>query len=323
MKKILYILFNLSAVQLIFIPTILSAQPLQFELQPEAFPVTLNGWEMFSPWAGGMDATTPELCDIDADGDLDLFMGKEQSYISYFENIGNPDSANFKYITYNLDSMYMPYGGIDNPTDIDFADINSNGKYDAFVGGAYVFLYYNNGTEYSPNFIGVYDTLYDISLNFINGTHVALEDIDLDGDFDLFAGHYSGYIKYYENIGTSTDYSFQLISSDWWNTFTSQGYSDPCFGDLDTDGDLDLLVGTGQGKIYYYRNDGTPQVPQMTYITSNFCNIDVGEDASPELADLDGDGDLDLLVGRDSGANESAMTQGDVYYYENIGTPQN
>ena len=314
MRKIILVLFCA--------PVLLTAQPLQFELQPGAFPASINGWQMYQPWAGGMDDTTPELCDIDNDGDLDFFCGSSQSYISYFENKGNINFANFQYITYNFDSLYMPYGGIDNPTDIDFADINGDSMYDAFIGGAYVFLYYNNGTANSPNFIGIYDTLYDISLNIINGTHVSLIDIDQDGDYDLFAGHYTGYIKYYENIGTSTNYAFQLVSSNWFNTYTSEGYTDPCFADLDADGDLDLLVGTGQGKIYYYQNQGTAQNPQMVLITNNFCNIDVGEDASPELADIDGDGDLDLLVGRDSGTNESAMTQGDVYYYENIGTPQ-
>ena len=315
MRKIILIL--------LCVPVLATAQPLQFELQPEAFPVELNDWLMYSPWAGGMDDTTPEFCDIDADEDLDLFMGKAQSYISYFENIGNPVSAQFQYISDCYDSMYMPYATNIDPSDINFADINGDDKYDAFIGGAYIYLYYNIGTISQPLFSNIYDTLRDITSEIIIGTHVDLEDIDQDGDYDLFAGHYSGYIRYYENIGTSTNYVFQLISSNWFNTYTSQGDADPCFGDLDADGDLDLLVGTGEGKIYYYENQGSAQVPQMVYVTDNFCNIDVGEDASPELKDIDGDGDLDLLVGRDSGTNESAMTQGDVYYYENIGTPQN
>jgi hypothetical protein len=206
-------------------------------------------------------------------------------------------------------------------SDINLADIDFDGDFDAFVGGSYISLYYNLGTLNQPNFSIEPDTLFDINLNIINGTHVALVDIDQDGDYDLFAGHYSGYIKFYENVGTPTNYAYQLISSNWFNTYTSQGYADPCFGDIDADGDLDLLVGTGQGKVYYYQNQGSAQIPQMVYMTNNFYNIDVQEDASPELTDIDGDGDLDLFVGRDAQFGQSP-TQGDIFFYENIGTPQ-
>ena len=64
MKKIIYLF--------IFLPVILQAQELLFELQPEAFPVELNGWQMYSPWAGGINYSTPKLCDLDNDIDLDL-----------------------------------------------------------------------------------------------------------------------------------------------------------------------------------------------------------------------------------------------------------
>jgi hypothetical protein len=151
---------------------------------------------------------------------------------------------------------------------------------------------------------------------------MAIADIDADGDYDLFAGtYYAGGITFYENVGTPENYQFITITQNWQGIQITQGKGDPYFGDLDADGVLDLLVGTGQGKIYYYENQGTAQVPQMVLITDNFCSIDVQDDASPELADIDGDGDLDLFVGRDSEGGQSP-TQGDVFFYENIGTPQ-
>jgi hypothetical protein len=37
---------------LLFIPTLLLAQDFEFQFEPEAFPVEINGWQPFSPWAG-------------------------------------------------------------------------------------------------------------------------------------------------------------------------------------------------------------------------------------------------------------------------------
>jgi hypothetical protein len=174
------------------LPGLLWAQALEFELQPEAFPVEISGWQPFCPWAGGMDDTTPKLCDLDSDGDLDFFMGDQHGYIDYFQNVGTPSSPDFQYVTYFYDSLLNYYGNMLEPSDINFADIDGDGLLDAFVGGAYVFLHYNHGSATQPNFYGAPDTLFDLSGNVINGTHVALADVNADGKMDSFAGHYSG-----------------------------------------------------------------------------------------------------------------------------------
>ena len=315
MKKILYTLF-------ILIPSILFAQPLQFELEPEAFPAEINGWQMYSPWAGGMDATTPELCDLDSDGDYDFFTGSEINWYWYFENIGNSASPSFKYVSSYFDSLY-PFSLTGVYSSIDFCDIDADGDFDAFLCNGSIGLAINQGNNSQYNFAPT-DSLFDQNGQLLYGTHVAAADIDADGDYDLFGGNsYAGNFGYFENRGTPQDYDFYLITPSWQNIQVSGGYADPCFADLDADGDLDLLVGTGEGKIYYYENQGSAQIPQMVYVTDYFNYIDVGEDASPELADIDDDGDLDLLVGRDALYYASPFIQGDVFFYENVGTPQN
>ncbi|MCX6638866.1 MAG: FG-GAP-like repeat-containing protein [bacterium] len=296
---------------LLLLPIAAFAQLPQFQLQPGAFPVEINGVQMQQPWAGGIEYTTPELCDLDNDGDLDFYTGAPGYYIGYFKNIGLANCPEFQYVTYQVDSLH-PF------MDVDFVDINNDGLKDAVLGG---YCYLNMGTSSQFNFCGDPDTLFDTAGNQLICPRTAAVDIDLDGDRDILAGQTNGYIRFYQNIGTSTNYSFQLGSSNWLNSSVTGGHADPCFSDLDSDGDLDLLVGTGAGTIYYYRNDGTAQNPSMTYVTNNYFGINVQMDASPELADFDGDGDLDLFVGRspDEGQNP---TQGDVYFYENVGTPQ-
>ena len=71
--------------------------------------------------------------------------------------------------------------------------------------------------------------------------------------------------------------------------------------DMDGDGDLDLLVGEASGNMNFYRNDGAKSAPLFALISESFEDIKVGRRSAPHLADLDGDGDLDLLVGTDEG----------------------
>jgi uncharacterized protein (DUF2141 family) len=83
--------------------------------------------------------------------------------------------------------------------------------------------------------------------------------------------------------------------------------------DLDADGDLDLVAGNQVGALLYYENTGTPDVPAFTQRTGTenpFDAASVNEYAAPAFADLDGDGDLDLVVAEHLGA---------LRYFENTG----
>ena len=305
----------------ILLPAWAAAQALEFEFQPAAFPASINGVSISEPWGGGLDQVTPAFCDLDGDGDLDLYCGDDRGYISCFQNIGSPTAPDFQLVTNFFDSLNNNLNNPYSRTDLSFADLDGDGILDLMLGGYYQLLYYNHGTQAQPQFYNPADTLRDTTGNFIVGIHCALADIDSDGRIDLFVGDFAGYLMYYHNIGTLTNPSFQLISSNWFNSYTSQGSIRPCFKDQDGDDDLDMLFGTRQGHIFYYRNDGIPQNPQMTFVTNNFFGINVQADASPELADIDGDGDLDLFVGRSSSEDQNPA-QGDLFFYRNDGTAQ-
>lgn len=98
----------------------------------------------------------------------------------------------------------------------------------------------------------------------------------------------------------------------------------PTLGDLDGDGDLDLLVGRSNGEISHYRNEGTPESPAFSWVTDRFADLDVGRRAAPALIDLNGDGLPDLAVGSEAGGLRlfrNVGTAGAPHFEEDLSPP--
>ena len=147
----------------------------------------------------------------------------------------------------------------------------------------------------------------------------ALTDLDGDGDPDLVVGNNTGLLYYYENIGTpaNPDFAERTSVNNPLEGISVLSYSAPTFTDLDGDGDYDLIIGYDYGAIAYFENTGTVAVPHFTQRTDTanpFNGITISAWSTLTLADLDGDGDLDLAVGTEGG---------DIPYYENTGTATN
>ncbi len=94
-------------------------------------------------------------------------------------------------------------------------------------------------------------------------------------------------------------------------------FATPVLSDMDADGDLDLSLGSNEGTIHYYENVGTKYRP--IFVENSDMYLNISEEWSPgksrtalAIADLDADGDNDLIIGYD-------VPQ--LYYFENIGTP--
>ena len=226
--------------------------------------------------------------DIDNDGDLDIVMvGKPTTsyHTGMYINQGG--------MTFTLNSSANMEGAAYGFAEI--FDMNQDGLKEVLMSGrtsaqSITKCYHNDGTLSFPRISGN---------NILSLTEGEGEfgDVDNDGDLDLFAtGLGQGYIssEIYINDGTG---KFTIVPS---QPFTNLYASAVELGDIDGDGDLDVvLAGTtgSQQYLWKYKNDGTGD------FTFSYQNLPGSQTGDMEMFDCDGDSDLDLLVsGSFSGA---------------------
>ncbi|HII07119.1 MAG TPA: VCBS repeat-containing protein, partial [Methanotrichaceae archaeon] len=83
----------------------------------------------------------------------------------------------------------------------------------------------------------------------------------------------------------------ETVTGDWIQT-AKPIWSSPALADIDDDGELEIVVGTNEGKLYVFNQDGSRVAGFPTTAEDSICS-------SPAIADLNGDGSLDIVVGSD------------------------
>ena len=258
------------------------------------------------------------VVDLDADGAPELFWGDFFTpSLFYYANRGTAAEPRLE-----LESERFPVGqpltsgGYNAPA---YGDADGDGDLDLVVGVqrglcfqsqsavANLFGFENVGTAQAPD-LRVQTSRLIPALDVGSRSAVALADLDGDGDLDAVLANESApddpsraTLARYENVGTASAPAWRLADADWLALAYDFGAYAPTFGDLDGDGDLDLLVGGFNGRFAFLRNTGTATAPAYTREDDRWGGIDTGQYARGTLGDLDGDGDLDLVGGASNG----------------------
>ncbi|MFO7526268.1 MAG: FG-GAP-like repeat-containing protein [Ignavibacteriaceae bacterium] len=272
--------------------------------------------------------SNPVFVDIDHDGDYDFILGNSAGTVTFYENVGNETNFSFKFITNSWQNILIIGGILDDPlhgsSSLDFADIDSDGDKDLFWGDFFsksLYFIENQGNPSNPS-MQLVSTVYPVNADsiFTSGYNMPrLIDIDGDGDLDLFVSvlydpSVSQSLMFFRNVGSLQQSDHVHITDDYLYTLDVGNNSHPVFVDIDSDGDLDLFIGSFNnplGSLHYFNNQGSSTSPLFNHIDSVFAGIQYDLSVVPAFGDLDGDSDYDLLVGK---------LDGRISYYKNEGT---
>ena len=239
---------------------------------------------MSTPYVSGSRVFAPS--DLDQDGRVDFVQGADDE-LAWFKNIGGASrSMAPKPISNKI--------GGDEVDGAQTVDLDGDGDLDLLSASSDKVVWFENsdglGHFLAPQIV--------VSSQSAGELHALAADIDDDGDQDVLVWHMfanNSFIAWYENLDHAKRFGEQrVITSGAWYRWGDQP-SGVSVHDIDGDGDVDLFwtdrgtLGT-QYKFAWQENlDGRGTFgPSRTISTSDEVLV--------EAADLDHDGDLDLVV---------------------------
>ena len=237
---------------------------------------------------------TPFFTDFENDGILDLLIGQSLGELFYYQQQSvNSDTFNLVtdfFLNYDVGTYATPF----------VEDINNNGMLDLIIANTNGFLHHLEQDSV------VKDTFHLITTNFLNVQEKYLptpyfEDIDGDSLIDLLIGVETGILKHYEqSLPGSNDFS-NLNNSSVLGIRDFGLHTGYAVEDINNNGRLDFLIpeyrpGLTEELLHFEQNGSGSLVIQL--FDTSFNDIDIGNYYYPKLYDIDGNGLLDLIIGK-------------------------
>lgn len=295
-----------------------------------ATPIMTPGNERGNLHAG----STVLSYDADGDGDMEVLLGdisfnninllinggsKSSAFISSQEN-NYPATSGLPVELEIFPAPYMMDFNNDGKKDLIVAPNISNSAEDQNTG----WYYENTGSNQKPTFtFRKKNLISEEMIDLGSYSYPSIGDVTGDGLEDLVVGVGNRFTKplesetslvLFKNVGTQGNPKFELVDDNWLNfkQFSSNTYHfAPTIGDIDNDGDNDLLVGNYQGTLFFVENKGTSMSPNFEKITINYLGIDITPNSTPFIFDFNKDGLNDILLGEKNGT---------FIYFQNKGT---
>jgi hypothetical protein len=215
---------------------------------------------------------TYELLDVDNDGDKDIVVASQHFELRLMKNNGNGTFSTpvlFSTYSFNNAPSSLTPGDFDNDGDLDLATQRNDGELSWFEN--------ENGTFTTKNVILPIGSIR-IAVNAF--------DYDSDGDQDLLYTQYqAGRIGVLKNQGTGVFDAPLVISDDINRPIPMR------FVDLELDGDIDLVCGSEESKIFGFINNGQHVFDSFVILSTELSTV-----RDLAIADFTGDGLMDVAA---------------------------
>ena len=264
--------------------------------------------------------------DYDADGRLDLIVGNNAQYtgtnvldsrLRVYRNVSDEELA-FELVEEDYLGLSAFAASAWDFAPV-FADMDGDGDEDAVIGertGTLLYLENEAGPGAVPSFARPVFDWFGIDAGQFSKPTVA--DLDRDGLPDLLVGGFDGRIRFHRNVGTASEPSFtaatdapgnvlQLGRIDTRAQGSSTGFPAPVV--VQHPQYSLVFAGNSAGELEAYRYvPGQPLDEAFERVSEAVGGVDFGSLANPTLADFDGDGALELVVGNERGGLEFFRT---------------